>query len=341
MQTLTVAVVGATGLVGRTICQILAQGPRRPRRLVALCSPRGAGSCVAYGDQQLRTAALAADSFAGVDLVLMSAGSAVSARWAPIAAAAGALVVDNSACFRGAAQVPLVVPEVNPHALLTLPARGIVANPNCATIQTVVALAPLHRAFAACEVVLCTYQAASGAGREGLQWLASGAADAASGERLAANCVPQIGPLTDPHAASGEEQKIVAETKQILEAPQLQVAATCVRVPVEVGHSVAVHVRFARPFDLALARRLLAVAPGVALLGEAGGKAFATARTAAGTDSVYVGRLRGGGEPHVAAFFCVADNLRKGAATNAVQIAELVAPLLARRRPARLQDTND
>jgi aspartate-semialdehyde dehydrogenase len=329
MRALHIAVVGATGLVGQQICALLEQGRLPVARLRAMASPKSVGQQIPWGGQSLVVEAATPTCFAGVDLVLFSAGSHISAQLAPAAAAAGAVVIDNSACFRGAPQVPLVVPEVNPHHLAGWRQRRLVSNPNCSTIQTVVALAPLHRAFSLQSLVLCSYQAVSGAGRQGLQALREPDAAGPFARPIAANCLPQVGRLDPCTGSSDEELKMMHETRQILDAPGLPIDVSCVRVPVEVGHSVAVHAQFARPFDLELARQLLRQAAGV-LLCDANSSPpdYCTPLEAAGQDMTYVGRLRGGAAANSAAFFCVADNLRKGAATNAVQIAELLAPQL-------------
>jgi len=331
---LTVAVVGATGAVGSEMLAVLADRRFPVDRLVPLASHRSAGTEVTFDGDTHVVAELGERSFEGVDLALFSAGAATSERYAPVAVAAGAVVVDNTSFFRMRPDVPLVVPEVNPNALDDH--RGIIANPNCSTIQSVVALAPLHALAHVRRVMFSTYQSASGAGQRAMEELKDQAVALLNfrdppvekfPRRLAFDCLPQIDKfLDDGHTK--EERKMVDESRKIMALPDLRVSVTCVRVPVFVGHAVALHAEFSRPVSVSAARAALAAAPGVVLHEEHA--AYPTAVDAAGQDAVHVGRLRADdGLDNGLAMWVVADNLRKGAATNAVQIAEA---LIARDR---------
>ncbi|MBN1772695.1 MAG: aspartate-semialdehyde dehydrogenase [Deltaproteobacteria bacterium] len=329
-----VAVVGATGAVGRETIRVLEQRGFPVGELRLFASPRSAGTTVPFAGREVRVRALECvpQEFDGIDLALVSAGGAVSRRVCPVAAAAGATVVDKSSAFRMEPDVPLVVPEVNPHAVRVRP-RGIVANPNCATIQLVVAVAPLHRAAGIRRMVVSTYQSASGAGEKGRAELEADTRAFLDGRPpvqstfarpLGFNCVPLIDKLQDD-GSTFEERKTVEETRKILEAPELRIAATTVRVPVLVGHAAVVFLELERPLDPETAWATLCRAPGVVVVDEPSTGKVPTPRDAAGTDAVYVGRIRR--DPsveHGLALWCVADNLRKGAATNGVQIAELL-----------------
>jgi aspartate-semialdehyde dehydrogenase len=324
-----VAIVGATGAVGQDLLAVLAARGFPLRSLRLLASPRSAGQRLAFGGEQIPVAALGPDAFRGIDLVLFSAGAAVARQWAPRAVADGALVVDNSSAFRLDAEVPLVVPEVNPGALAGH--RGIVANPNCSTILLVLALWPLHRAAGLRAVVVSTYQAASGAGQQAMLELRAGTAAALRGEAfaptvlphpLAFNVFPQVD-VFQPDGYTREEDKLQHETRKILGLPALPVDATCVRVPVERCHSESVAVQFARPLELAAARACLADAPGLEVCDDPELRRYPTPLAMAGRDAVAVGRLRIGRVLHPGlTFWLVGDQLRKGAALNAVQIAE-------------------
>lgn len=322
-----VAVLGATGAVGRTMLRVLAERGFPAERLTVLASPRSAGSNVAWGGREWTVRAPAPGCFEGVDVALFSAGAARSREWAARAAAEGAVVVDNSSAWRTDPEVPLVVPEVNATAAAHRP-KGIVANPNCSTIQMVIALAALHRAAGLQRVIATTFQSASGAGEAGRAALRAelggGVAEASPFPRvLAGNVIPQIG-ATDAGGWTEEERKMVHETRKILQLPDLPVSATCVRVPVEVGHAVQLAVETERALSLQQAAAALREFPGVRMAPEADG--FPTPREVAGGDEVFVGRLRADPYlPRVLHLWVVADNLRKGAATNAVQIAEGVA----------------
>ncbi len=328
-----VAVAGATGAVGQQMLAILAQRRFPVGELVALASPRSAGRPLLFDGREVRVQALDEGSFEGVDLALFSAGGAASIRFAPAAAAAGATVVDNSSAFRMDDDVPLVVPEGNPEAALDAP-RGIISNPNCSTIQMVVVLEPLRRAAGIERIVVATYQAVSGAGFSALNELNEQLA--AAGDRpplpppkvfpyqILGECLPQIGDLL-PDGDSTEERKMVNETRKILGEPDLRVSATTVRVAVLCAHSEAVNVELRGPLSPDEARRLLGEAPGVEVVDDPVAQRYPLARQASGTDPVYVGRIRRDASvPHGLNLWVVADNLRKGAALNAIQIAEVL-----------------
>lgn len=322
-----IAVLGATGAVGRTMLQVLAERGFPLDRLTLLASPRSAGATLSCGGREYRVGAPGEGCFDGVDVALFSAGAERSREWAVRAVEAGAVVVDNSSAWRMDPDVPLVVPEVNADALAELP-KGIVANPNCSTIQVVLALRPLQLAAGLERVVLTTFQSVSGAGergREALRLELEGAPGDGSpfSRPIAGNVVPQVGDIDDEGWTS-EERKMIAEPRKILSLPDLSVAPTCVRVPVEVSHSVQMMVELEREITLEDAAAALAAAPGVVFSEDA--DSFPTAVEAAGRDEVFVGRLRADPDlRRVIHLWVVADNLRKGAATNAVQIAELVA----------------
>ena len=327
-----VAVVGATGNVGREMLQILAERNFPADDVIALASARSAGQEVSFGeDHILKVKKLDGFSFKGVDLVLASAGSKVSKEFAPKAAKDGAVVIDNSSCFRMEKDVPLVVPEVNAKALKGFSKRNIIANPNCSTIQMVVALKPLHDFATVKRVVVATYQSVSGAGKAAMDELFNQTrtmfgADAIKSEvfpkQIAFNLIPKIDVMMDD-GFTKEEWKMAVETKKILD-PDIEVTATCVRVPVFICHSEAVNVEFKKPITPAKARQLLRNANGVSVIDqpeEADG--FITPAEITGVDGVFVSRIRK--DPTVKSglnMWVVADNLRKGAATNAIQIAE-------------------
>ena len=325
-----VAVVGATGAVGREILKTLAERRFPADEVAALASPRSTGQQVSYGeDRVLRIQNLETFDFAGWDLGLFSPGGAVSAIYAPKAARAGCLVIDNTSHFRMEPDVPLVVPEVNPEKLRNI-RRNIVANPNCSTIQMLVALKPLHDLWRVKRIVVSTYQSVSGAGKEGMDELFSQTKgsfvnDAPRVEQftkqIAFNVIPHIDSFMDD-GATREEWKMAVETRKILD-PDIQVLATCVRVPVFIGHAEAIAVEFERPVDLAAAQQALRDAPGVVLHDTREDGGYATPLECSGEDATYVSRLRVDPTvPNGLAFWCVSDNLRKGAALNAVQIAE-------------------
>ncbi len=320
------AILGATGAVGRTMLQVLAERRLPVERLTLLASARSAGTMLTWQGREWTVRTPEAGSFRGVDIALFSAGAGRSREWALRAAEEGALVVDNSSAWRMDPEVPLVVPEVNASALADRP-RGVIANPNCSTIQMVMALKPLHEAAGLARVVATTFQSVSGAGESGRQALRrelEGEATAAEGSPftrpIAGNVVPQIGDF-DAEGWSGEERKMMFETRKILSLSTLPVSATCVRVPVEIGHAVQVTVESERDLPLEQAYDALASFPGIRVAQET--EWFFTPREAAGRDEVLVSRLRADPFlPRVLHLWVVADNLRKGAATNAVQIVE-------------------
>lgn len=329
-----VAVIGATGNVGREMLQILAERDFPVDEVAALASERSVGREVSFGeDQVLRVKDLAKFDFTGWDIALSSPGAKVSAQHSPRAAAAGCVVIDNTSHFRMEPDVPLVVPEVNPQAIAGYKKRGIIANPNCSTIQMVVALKPLHELGQITRVVVSTYQSVSGGGKEAMDELfnqtrAIYVNDEVKAEKfpkqIAFNLIPQIDSFMDD-GSTKEEWKMVVETRKILD-PDIAVLATCVRVPVFVSHSESISVEFARPVSVEEATEALRAAPGVVVLDTREPGGYPTPVETTGEDAVFVSRIRK--DPTVKnglAFWCVADNLRKGAALNAVQIAELLA----------------
>jgi aspartate-semialdehyde dehydrogenase len=326
-----VAVVGATGNVGREILQTLKERNFPVSEVVALASAGSAGKQVSFGDEDiLEVQSLDTYDFHGTDIVLSSAGGSVSAAFAPKAAAAGAVVIDNTSHFRMDPTVPLVVPEVNAHALKDFRKSNIIANPNCSTIQMVVALKPLHDQAKIKRVVVSTYQSVAGAGKEGMDELYNQTKGLFMGDnkepkkfakRIAYNVIPQIDVFMED-GSTKEEWKMVEETKKIMEAP-IAVNATCVRVPVFVGHSESVNVEFEQEITVEDAIEVLEEAPGVVLHDRREPGGYITPVDVVGEDGVYISRLRQ--DPTVKyglSFWCVSDNLRKGAALNAVQIAE-------------------
>jgi aspartate-semialdehyde dehydrogenase len=324
-------VVGATGNVGRELLQVLAERKFPVDEVVALASSRSIGSEVSFGeDDILKVQDLDTYNFKGIDYVLSSAGAKVSAAFAPRATKTGAIVIDNTSQFRMDPDVPLVVPEVNAHALSEVSKRNIVANPNCSTIQMVVALKPLHDAARILRVVVATYQSVSGAGKEAMDELftqtrAIYVNDALTREQftkqIAFNVIPHIDVFLDD-GMTKEEWKMMVETKKILD-PSIKVTATCVRVPVFIGHAEAVNVEFERPITADEAREILREAPGVSVVDHRTDDGFVTPAECAGEDSVFVSRIR---EDQTVDnglnLWVVSDNIRKGAALNAVQIAE-------------------
>jgi aspartate-semialdehyde dehydrogenase len=326
-----VAVVGATGAVGREILKTLAERDFPADEVIAIASGRSAGLEVSYGERAvLKVQALESFDFTGVDFGLFSPGAKVSAIHAPRAAAAGCIVIDNTSQFRMEPDVPLIVPEVNGHALGQFRKRNIIANPNCSTIQMVVALKPLHEIARITRVSVATYQSVSGAGKEGMDELFNQTRSAFVNDTLAPeqftkpiafNCIPHIDAFLED-GSTKEEWKMAVETRKILD-PDIRVIATCVRVPVFIGHAEAVHVEFAKPITVEQARAALRRTDGITVLDRREDGGYATQAEIAGEDPVFVSRLRK--DPtveHGLAFWCVADNLRKGAALNAVQIAE-------------------
>jgi len=333
---LSVAVVGATGAVGREILSILEERKFPVRDLKLLASSRSAGQRLEYAGSDVPVSTLDKDSFKGVDLVLSSPGSKVSAEFSPIAAREGAVVVDNTSHWRMDPEIPLVVPEVNPHDIGMFVKRRIIANPNCSTIQMVVALKPIHDVARIRRIVVNTYQAVSGAGQKGMAELETQVRQLFNSKdvtqelfpkRMAFNLIPCI-PQKDaflPDGTTTEEQKMVDETRKIMGDPSIKVHATCVRVPVFNGHSESINIELERPLTAEQARELLRKAPGVAVLDEPEKMLFPTPMDVSGEDLVLVGRIRQDTTvPHGLSMFVVGDNLRKGAALNAVQIAEVL-----------------
>ena len=326
-----IAVVGATGAVGREMLKTLAERKFPADEVVALASGRSTGQEVSFGEKKVLTVRnLETFDFRGWDIGLFSPGAAVSAVHAPRAAAAGCVVIDNTSHFRMEHDIPLVVPEVNPEALTKFARRNIIANPNCSTIQLVVALKPLHDQFRIKRVVVATYQSVSGAGKEGMDELYSHTKSVFMHEsspaqqftkEIAFNCIPHIDKFLDD-GSTKEEWKMAVETKKILD-PDIAVHATCVRVPVFIGHGEAVTVEFELPVTAGEARAALRDAPGVEVVDVREDGGYVTPLECAGEDAVYVSRIRKDPTvPHGLSFWCVSDNLRKGAALNAVQIAE-------------------
>ncbi|MGH7066250.1 MAG: aspartate-semialdehyde dehydrogenase [Acetobacteraceae bacterium] len=326
-----VAVVGATGAVGREMLKVLAERRFPVSEVAAVASGRSAGMEVSFGEKAvLKVQPLEPFDFRGFDLALFSPGAEVSRVHAPRAAAAGCVVIDNTSQFRMERDIPLVVPEVNAAALEKFSRRNIIANPNCSTIQLVVPLKPLHDRFGVKRVVVATYQSVSGAGKEAMDELfqhtrsifvhETGKPEQFTKE-IAFNVIPHIDRFMDD-GSTKEEWKMVVETRKILD-PDIAVMASCVRVPVFIGHGEAVHVEFASPVSVTEARAVLRAAPGVTVIDAREDGGYMTPLEASGEDAVFVSRLRK--DPTIAnglAFWCVADNLRKGAALNAVQIAE-------------------
>ncbi len=332
MSEYRVGVLGATGLVGTTILSLLAERGFPAAEVVPFASERSAGKQIEWGGKLIECRPLNDETIQGLDLVLSSAGGAVSAEWAPRFVEAGAVVVDNTSHFRMRDDVPLVVAEVNPEALEGH--NGIVANPNCSTMQMVVALKPLKDAAGIERLVISTYQAVSGTGKAAVDELLN-QTEAVLGERdvvaaiyprqIAFNVLPQAGSFAEGDDHTDEERKLINETRKILGDDEIRISATCIRVPVITGHSEAVNVETREPLSPERARELLAAAPGVTVLDDPGGGEYPTAIEAAGRDEVFVGRIRRDpGNESALDLWVVADNLRKGAATNAVQVAELL-----------------
>ncbi|MEO5565221.1 MAG: aspartate-semialdehyde dehydrogenase [Luteimonas sp.] len=334
MKQFKVAIVGATGAVGETMLAVLAERCFPVSELVALASERSAGGEVAFGNARVSVRDLATFDPTGVDIALFSAGGSVSREYAPKFAAAGAVVIDNSSAFRQDVDVPLVVSEVNPEMVRQRP-RGIIANPNCSTMQMLVALAPLHRVAGIERINVCTYQSVSGTGRRALEELGRQTAGLLNFQAVEADVYPvQIAFNVIPHGGefldngyTTEEMKLVWETRKILGDESIRVNATVARVPVFYGHSEAVNIETRDKLTAVRARQLLQAADGITVVDEPMDGGYPTAVThASGTDAVYVGRIRDDlSHPHGLNLWIVADNIRKGAALNAVQIAELVA----------------
>ncbi|MGH8496956.1 MAG: aspartate-semialdehyde dehydrogenase [Gammaproteobacteria bacterium] len=333
-ERIDLAIVGATGLVGETVLEVLGERSFPVGELHLLASADSAGERIDYDGRSIRVRALEDFDFSGVPLAVFAAGQDVAAAHAPRATASGCVVVDNSSLFRYDEDVPLVVPEVNPGALAGYRERGLVANPNCSTIQLVVALKPIHDAVGIERINVATYQSVSGGGRQLVETLASQTALLLNGKpldlppgakQIAFNVLPHIDAF-EPNGYTREEMKIVRETRKILGEPELRVNATAVRVPVFFGHSEAVHIETRARIEAAEARSLLERAPGVRVLDEAREGGYPTAVTEAATqDTVFVGRIREDiSHPRGLDLWIVADNVRKGAATNTVQILEIL-----------------
>lgn len=327
-----VAVAGATGNVGREMLSILAERAFPADQVVALASQRSIGSEVSYGDKTLKVKALEHYDFSDTDICLMSAGGEISKQYSPKIGQQGCVVIDNSSAWRYDADVPLIVPEVNADAVAGFAKKNIIANPNCSTIQLVVALKPLHEAAGIRRVVVATYQSVSGAGKDGMDELDRQTKALYSLQpvetkkfqtRIAFNLIPQIDVFMED-GYTKEEWKMMVETKKILD-PKIKLTATCVRVPVFIAHSEAVNVEFERPISAKEARDILRRAPGVIVMDEHKPAGYMTPHEAAGEDATYVSRIREDiTVENGLSFWCVADNLRKGAALNAVQIAEVL-----------------
>ena len=325
MRTYNTAVVGATGLVGRKMIQVLEERKFPVGTIIFLASARSEGKTITFAGTSRPVRALTADSFSTIDVALFSAGAAVSKEFAPHAVRTGTLVIDNSSAFRMDPEVPLVVPEVNMEMIFRH--KGIIANPNCSTIQMVVALKPLHDRWKIRRVVVSTYQSVTGAGQKGLAQLEFEVAKRPTKEKkfphqIAYNILPQVDVFFDD-GYTKEEYKMVEETKKIMGDENFKVSPTCVRVPVYGGHSESVNVEFDRPFDLEEVKETLRAAPGVVVQDDPPRSHYPMPITAWDHDEVFVGRLRRDiTVPSGLNMWIVADNLRKGAATNAVQIAE-------------------
>ncbi|MHB0870782.1 MAG: aspartate-semialdehyde dehydrogenase [Chloroflexota bacterium] len=324
-----VAILGATGMVGREFMKILQQRQFPVSDLVLLASDRSAGKTMAFGDKEIVVQETTPESFKGIDIVLASAGAEISREFSPIAAASGAAVVDNSRAFRMDPDVPLVVPEVNLEDAREH--HGIIANPNCSTIQMVVALYPIHQVNPIRRIIVDTYQAVSGTGTPAIDELRNQSRDVLEGRQaepkvyphqIAFNVLPHIEPFQES-GYSREEEKMLYETRKIMHAPEILVSATTIRVPVEIGHAEAIHIELANPMTPAEAREVLSKAPGVVVMDDPANNVYPTPWDAAGKDETFVGRVRKDlSHPNGLAMWVVADNIRKGAALNAVQIAE-------------------
>ena len=333
-KSFNVAVAGATGAVGNQMIACLEEMDFPVASIRLLASARSAGRRLRFRGDMVAVEELTEDSFAGMDIALFSAGGATSLTYAPAAARAGCVVIDNSSAWRMDPQVPLVVPEVNPHAVAEYRHKGIIANPNCSTIQMVVALNPIHRRFGIRRIVVSTYQSVSGTGKKAIDELLNQTRaminfleveNRVYPHRIAFNCLPHI----DAFLANGytkEEMKMVNETRKILEAPEIGVTATTVRVPVFYGHSEAVNVETIEHASAEQVRTLLSRAPGVTVVDDPANNRYPLAIEAAGRDSTFVGRIRQDESiPNGINLWIVADNIRKGAATNAVQIAQVLS----------------
>jgi aspartate-semialdehyde dehydrogenase len=329
MKGYRVAIVGATGMVGQEFIKVLEQRNFPVESVEMLASDRSAGKKVFFSHREYEVQETTPESFKNINIALFSAGAEISHYFSPIAAQSGAVVVDNSSAFRMDPKVPLVVPEINPDDLKKH--NGIIANPNCSTIQMVVALYPLHRVNPIKRIVATTFQSVSGTGSAAIAELTTQAKQVLSGQatiphvyphQIAFNVLPEIDVFLD-NAYTKEEWKLVEETRKIMHADDIAISATCVRVPVFISHSEAINIEFSQPMSPDEARRILAQAPGVKLLDDPAISLYPQPWSAAGTDDVFVGRIRrDASHPNGLVIWVVADNLRKGAALNAVQIAE-------------------
>jgi aspartate-semialdehyde dehydrogenase len=328
-----VAVVGATGAVGEQMREVLEEREFPVGELRLLASERSAGQFLSFRQKQIRVEVLTEDAFKDIDIGLFSAGGTVSAKFAPIAVQAGAVVIDNTSCFRMEPDVPLVVPEVNAKEIGRYKSRGIIANPNCSTIQMVVALKPIHDVARIKRIVVSTYQSVSGAGRRAMEELSQQVSALFNGKeiekvkfphQIAFNCIPHIDAF-EPNGYTKEEMKMINETRKILAEPNLAVTATTVRVPVFCSHSESINVETEKKLTAKQARALLRESPGIIVADEPGSAVYPMAIDAVGTDATFVGRIRDDESvPNGLNLWVVADNLRKGAALNAVQIAEIL-----------------
>ena len=328
-----VAILGATGAVGRTMLEVLGQRSLPIDELVLLASERSAGTEVPFKGETLTVRAVTPEAFDGIDVAIFSAGATRSREWAPIAVERGATVVDNSSAFRMQPEVPLVVADVNPHAIHGH--GGIIANPNCSTMQLMPVLRPVRDAVGLERITVATYQAVSGTGQSAIEALRAESADVLAGDDapeprqypkpIAFDVLPVAGSFSGDQGYTDEELKLVHESRKILELPDLRVSATCTRVPVLNGHSEAVWIETREPLSPQAFRALLDAEAGITVLDDADSMAYPTARQASGRDGVLVGRIREDlGAPNGLACWVVADNLRKGAASNAVDIADLL-----------------
>ena len=333
MKAFHVAVVGATGAVGNEMIKILEERDFPVGKLTLLASERSLGKSLEYKRKGIPVEVLGEDSFAGVQIGLFSAGGGISEKFAPLAAQAGCVVVDNTSAFRMVPDIPLVVPEVNPEAIALYKNRGIIANPNCSTIQMVVALKPIHDAVRIKRIVVSTYQAVSGTGKKAVDELMNQTRALLSFQdpvvkvyphQIAFNCLPQIDVFVD-NGYTKEEMKMINETKKIMNDPSIAVTATTVRVPVFYAHSESVNIETEKKITPQEVRDLLAKAPGVIVVDDPQQRLYPMAINAAGKDGTFVGRIREDESiPNGINMWVVSDNLRKGAALNAVQIAEIL-----------------
>jgi|SRR3989339_1330351 len=334
MRDYNVAVVGATGAVGNEMIKVLEQRNFPVKKLTLLASDRSIGKELTFHGKSIPVEVLTENSFSGIEIGLFSAGGSISEKFAPLAAAAGCVVIDNTSAFRMVPDIPLVVPEVNPEAIALYKNRGIIANPNCSTIQMVVVLKPIHDAAVIKRIVVATYQAVSGTGKKAIEELSLQTQALLSfhepvvkvyPHRIAFNCLPHIDVFME-NGYTKEEMKMVNETKKILNDQSIGVTATAVRVPVFYGHSEAVNIETEKKLTAGQVRELLSRAPGVVVVDNPDFKEYPLAIDAAGKDETFVGRIREDESiPNGINLWVVADNIRKGAALNAVQIAEILS----------------